>query len=156
MAHVAELSDVDLHHHFATEPRWGGAVSRDRLPELRDRFFIVNLEASRRRNGQPLAGTHWVMLYACRPGVAYYMDSMGEVDAPNSVVARVRESGKRLVASPYQLQSYRSVVCGYEAAYACREMLKGREFEDVITKDLVPKAFARNNRVVLNDWHASS
>ena len=149
-----ELSNIQLDKRFRNEPRYGGAVSKNLLPRLNGRAFIVNLENSVDREGNELPGTHWSALYDCRPRFVYWYDSFGR-PPPKIVLRRVKETGKKLVINRSQEQGINSIECGHLSAYVLARLFAGDRWKEIITKELYPRAFGFNDRVALNAWRKS-
>ena len=64
------LTNFEIQKYYQNEPRFNGVYSRDNLPKIKDRAYIINLdEYSDIR-------THWVALYVHNNNVTYF-DSFG-------------------------------------------------------------------------------
>ena len=60
------LTNLEIQKFYQNEPRFNVVYSRDNLPKIRDRAYIINLdEYSNIR-------THWVALYAHNNNVTYF------------------------------------------------------------------------------------
>ena len=64
------LTNFEIQKYYQNEPRFNGVYSRDNLPKIKDRAYVINPdECSDIR-------THWVALYVQNNNVAYF-DSFG-------------------------------------------------------------------------------
>lgn len=138
------MSSTQIDHVFARNPHYAGCVSKDELStaaQLGERFTVVNMQDSDK--GQ---GTHWVLLYNCRPREVIYFDSMGEVP-PKSVARIMKQTKKKTFISPYQLQSMGSVTCGYFCVVMAQALEGGGDYHHLLhTFDL--NSTAANERAI--------
>ena len=51
------LTNFEIQKYYKNEPRFNGVYSRDNLPKIKDRAYIINLHE------YSDIGTHWVALY---------------------------------------------------------------------------------------------
>lgn len=107
---------------------FGGCVSRNTLPrgkKLPPLWWAVNLDSS---TGP---GTHWVLLYNCRPHDVLYFDSYGE-PPPQEVVRAMITSGKTRWYNSTRLQSLGSEQCGWWVRFVAEELIRGRPFDAIM------------------------
>ena len=58
------LTNFEIQKYYQNEPRFNGVYSRDNLPRIRDRAYVLNLdEYSDIR-------THWIALYVVKNNVS--------------------------------------------------------------------------------------
>ena len=58
------LTNFEIRKYYQNEPRFNGVYSRDNLPRIRDRAYVLNLdEYSDIR-------THWIALYVVKNNVS--------------------------------------------------------------------------------------
>lgn len=116
-----DLSNVQISRMFKGCPEYGGCYSKDHIPQdINGKFVIVNLQDQKAGGG-----THWVLLYDVSPKSVDYFDSFGEVP-PESIVERMRASGKAQHFNKYQLQAYKSEACGWWCIRAANALLNGK------------------------------
>ena len=60
------LTNLEIQKYYLNGPRFNGVYSRDNLPEIKDRAYIVNLDE------YSDIGTHWVALYVHNDDVTYF------------------------------------------------------------------------------------
>lgn len=128
-AKAKELSDVQINNIFAGNPQYIPCVSKNQLTSAKDlgnRFVIVNMQDSNKGNG-----THWVLLYNCLPNHIIYFDSMGEVP-PQNILKIIKQSGKKLLKNPYELQTMGTVTCGYFCIVVVMMLHGGYSFQKIL------------------------
>ena len=64
------LNNIEISNYFNYEPTFNGAFSKNNLPRIKDREYIINL------NDKNSIRTHWVSLFIDR-NAAVYFDSFG-------------------------------------------------------------------------------
>ena len=148
---VRELSNLQLDKHYQHEPRYGGAVSKDLLPALGGKAWIVNMQNSVDQYGRQLPGDHWVLVYDCRPRYVYYLDPFGE-EPPIAVLNRMLQTGKRVVVSKFREQGLSSNECGYLCSVVLTGLLNGGKWRNVLTKGLKPRRYGENDRYAVREW----
>ena len=50
-------TNFEIQKHYQNEPRFNGVCSRDNLPKIKDRAYVIDLDE------YSDIGTHWVALY---------------------------------------------------------------------------------------------
>lgn len=124
---LKELSNDDIDRCFAGDSDYGGCFSKDRLPKsLGSKFYVVNMQDEEKGNG-----THWTMVYDCKPSEVIYMDSMGEVP-PQSVKKLMNKTRKKQLINRFQLQPMGSSSCGWWCIAVAKALEKGVPMEDFI------------------------
>ena len=119
------LSNWDLDKMFARNKNYGGTLSKDELPRLQSKFYVVNMSNA----GEE--GTHWVMVYNVRPHDVYYFDSFGQFP-PEEILTRMQATGKDILRNSQIIQAFNSVRCGYFCALVAQLLDKGYEFLNIM------------------------
>jgi len=124
---LKELSSSDIDRYFRGDPNYYHCTSKDlfRPVQLDGRFAVVNMQDSDAGNG-----THWVLVYDCRPNEVIYFDSMGEVP-PQSIKKFMDWTGKRQVINKLELQAMGSVTCGYWCELIADLLNKGESMKTI-------------------------
>ena len=98
------LTNFEIQKYYQNEPRFNGVYSRDNLPKIKDRAYVINLdEYSDIR-------THWVALYVQNNDVIYF-DSFGVEPIPKEI--RTLINNKNIKANVFRMQAYDSIMRGY-------------------------------------------
>ena len=72
------LINFGIQKYYQNEPRFNGVYSRDNLPKLEDRAYVINLDECSN------IGTHWIALCVQNNDVTYF-DSFGVEHIPKEV-----------------------------------------------------------------------
>ena len=72
------LINFEIQKYYQNEPRFNGVYSRDNLPKLEDRAYVINLDECSN------IGTHWMALCVQNNDVTYF-DSFGVEHIPKEV-----------------------------------------------------------------------
>ena len=64
------LSYFEIRKYYQKEPKFNGAYSRNNLPKIKDRAYIINLDEYKS------IGTNWIALHVNAENVTYF-DSFG-------------------------------------------------------------------------------
>ena len=64
------LSYFEIQKYYQKEPKFNGAYSRNNLPKIKDRAYIINLDEYKS------IGTNWIALHVNAENVTYF-DSFG-------------------------------------------------------------------------------
>ncbi len=119
------LSNFDIESFFAHDPRFGGVINKNDLEKYPNKIFIANLDA--RQN----PGSHWILVSNINPSYVYFFDSYG-TDPPEHILKLMRNTGKHLFRNTRQLQSLATNSCGEFCMYMAKELLKGRNPNDIV------------------------
>ena len=60
------LKNFEIQKYYQNEPKFNGIYSRNNLPKVKDRAYIINLDEY-----EPI-GTHWIELYANAKDLTYF------------------------------------------------------------------------------------
>ena len=99
------LINSEVQKYYQNEPRFNGVYSRDNLPEIKDRAYVINLDE------YSDIGTHWVALYVNNNDVTYF-DSFGVEHIPKEIKTFIDRS-LSITTNIFRILAYDSIVCGY-------------------------------------------
>lgn len=135
---LGELTNWDINAYYDDELTYGGCLSKDGLKFLPDnKFYVINMQDS---TGP---GSHWVLVYDCRPDTCIYFDSYG-ISPPESIRAFMRKSKtkagkkKKLVYTDSQYQELSTATCGVFCIHVANELRAGKTLAYVIKHSLAP------------------
>ena len=69
------LTNFEIQKYYQNLTRFNGIYSRNNLPKMRDRVYVINLDK------YSDIGTHWIAFYVLNNGVIYF-DSFGVEHIP--------------------------------------------------------------------------
>ena len=72
------LNKFEIQKYYQNEPKFNGIYSRNNLPKIKDRVYVINLDEFKS------IGTHWVALYVNGNNVIYF-DSFGVEHIPKEM-----------------------------------------------------------------------
>ena len=122
---------------------FNGGYSRDNLPKLKDRAYIINLdEYSDIR-------THWVALWVDNNNVTYF-DSFGVEQIPKEIKAFIGRS-LSITTNIFRIQAYDLVMCGYFCSGFISFMLKGKSLTE-FTNLFSPNNFKKNDEIIFKSF----
>lgn len=125
---LPELTNLQIESKEQGDTRFGGVYCRDELPTanaMQGKWFIVNLDS---HTGP---GTHWVLVYNCRPELCVYFDSYG-CEPPIEVKKFMVDTNKECEYNEYQLQQLGSTQCGWWCMYVAHCLNEGLQLEHVV------------------------
>lgn len=126
---LPELTNLQIESKEKGDRKFGGVFCRDDIPssrKMKGKWFIVNLDT--------LAGpgTHWVLVYNCRPQSCYYFDSYG-VEPPVEVAKFMFSTKKKNCEyNDFRLQLLGSTQCGWWCMYIAKLLNSGADFTQII------------------------
>ena len=97
------LTNFEIQKYYQNEPRFNGVYSRDNLPKIKDRAYVINL------NEYSDIGTHWVALYVHSNDFTYF-DSFGVEHIPKEITFI---NNKNIKTNIFRIQAYDSIMCRY-------------------------------------------
>ena len=115
------LTNFEIQKYYQNEPRFNGVYSRDNLPKIKDRVYIINLDE------YSDIGTHWIALYIQNNDVTYF-DSFGVEHIPKEIKTFI--SNKNIKANIFRIQAYDSITCGCFCIGFVEFMLAGKILTD--------------------------
>ena len=99
------MTNFEIQKYYQNGPRFNGVYSRDNLPKVKDRAYVINLyEYSD-------IGTHWVALYVRNANVTYF-DSFGVEHIPKEIKTFI-DCSLSITTNSFRIQSHDSIMCGY-------------------------------------------
>lgn len=147
-----ELSNTQIDSVFGQRifhGRYGGCMSKDQIPhDISDRFFVLNMA------NHNVSGTHWVLLYNCKPHEVIYFDSYG-VEPPRQVVEAMHRTGKHKAYNSVDFQQLDSNECGWWCIYVALQLLRGFDFQQIVDNKYFKKRegdHSEYNRGILKSW----
>ena len=115
------LTNIEIQKYYQNETRFNGVYSRDNLPKIKDRVYIINLDE------YSDIGTHWIALYIQNNDVTYF-DSFGVEHIPKEIKTFI--SNKNIKANIFRIQVYDSITCGCFCIGFVEFMLAGKTLTD--------------------------
>lgn len=125
---LPNLDNFTIEQAEKSDRRFGGCKAKDEVPaRLGAKWYCVNLDSSR---GE---GTHWTLLYNCRPKVVIYFDSYG-MPPPEQVEHTMKRTGKEAVYNPVDFQTLGTQQCGWWVRYIAQQLDNGRPLNQVLAQ----------------------
>ena len=124
---------------YQIEPRFNGVCSRDSLPKIKDRAYVINLDE------YSDIGTHWVAFYAIN-NVTYF-DSFGAEHIPKEIKTFI--NNKNMKTNIFRIQAYDSIMCGYFCIGFIDFMFAGKTLTEFLNL-FSPSNFKKNGDIILN------
>ena len=125
------LTNFQMQKYYQNWPRFNGVYSRDNLPKIKDRAYVINLDE------YSDIGAHWIALYVQNNGVTYF---------DSSRVEHIRKeiktfiSNKNIKSKYFSIQTYDSIMWGYFRIGFIDFMLTGKTLTE-FTNHFSPKYF---------------
>lgn len=117
---LKELSNIQIDKKCQNNPNYGGCYSKDQLPKpLSNKFYVVNMQDHNAGNG-----THWVLLFNCKPNIVIYFDSMGEGTPPTQIAKAMKSTGKKPQYNTTEMQTLGSSSCGWWCLACAKYLLQ--------------------------------
>ena len=73
------LTNFEIQKYYQNESRFNGAYSRNNLPKIKDRVYVINLDE------YVSTGTDWITLYVKASNDAQYFDSFRVEHIPKEI-----------------------------------------------------------------------
>lgn len=135
-----ELSNIQINRYFKNNKDYGGTYSKDELPPIKNRFYIINMSDLVEK------GTHFIMVYNCRLNYCIYYDSFG-VLPPQDVMKFMFSTGKTIIYNDTQQQSLTSSLCGYYCCYVIDKLQNGLQPSSIM-KTIEKKTPDENDSII--------
>ena len=117
------LTNFEIQKYYQNEPRFNGVYSRDNLPEIKDRAYVINLDE------YSDIGTHWVALYVNND--VTYFDSVGVEHIPKKIKGFI-DCSLSITTNIFRIQAYDSITCGYFCIGFINFMLAGKTLTELM------------------------
>ena len=134
------LTNFEIQKYYQNEPRFNGVYSRDNLPKIKDRVYIINLDE------YSDIGTHWIALYIQNNDVTYF-DSFGVGHIPKEI--RTFIGNKNIKTNTFRIQSCDSIMCRYFYIGFIDFMLAGKTLTDFANHFL--RNNLKNDEIIFNN-----
>ena len=143
-----------MQKYYKNKPRFNGVYSRDNLPRIKDRAYIINLDE------YSDIGTHWVALYINNNdnnnnnnnnnNNVIYFDFFDVEHIPNKIKAFI--NNKNIKRNIFRIQANDLIICGYFCIEFIDFMLAGKTFTEY-TNLFSPNDFKKNDDMILNYFY---
>ena len=110
------LTNFEIQKYHQKEPKFNGVYSRNNLPKIKDRAYVINLDEYK------AIGIQWIAMYVNGDNVTHF-DSFG--------VERISKEIKKFIGNKniqteiFRIQVYGSIMCEYFCTRFIDFMLKG-------------------------------
>ena len=110
------LTNFEIQNYHQKEPKFNGVYSRNNLPKIKDRAYVINLDEYK------AIGIQWIAMYVNGDNVTHF-DSFG--------VERISKEIKKFIGNKnikteiFRIQVYGSIMCEYFCTRFIDFMLKG-------------------------------
>ena len=125
---------------YQNEPRFNSVYSRDNLPKIKGRAYVINLDEYYD------IGTHWVAGYVYNNDVTYF-DSFGIEHILKETKAFI--GSKNIKTNIFRIQAYDSIMCECFCFGFIGFMLAGKTLTE-FTNLFSPNNFKKNDDIILN------
>ena len=133
------LTNFEIQKYYQKEPKLNGVDSRNNLPKIKSRAYMINL------NGYESMGTHWIALYVNDNNVTYF-DSFGVEHIPKEI--RKFIGNENIITNIYRVQACDSIMCWYFCIGFIDFMLRSKDLLEY-TNLLSLNDYEKNGKVIL-------
>ena len=139
------LANFETQKYYQKKPSFNGVYSRNNLPKIKDRTYVINLDAFKS------IGTHWIALYVNGDNLgaskeAIHSDIFGVEHIPKENKKFI--SKINIKTNIFRLQAYDSVMCGYFCIGFIDFMLKVKSLLEY-TNLFLPNNYEKNDKIIL-------
>ena len=134
------LSNFEITKYFNDEPRFNGIFSRNNLPRIKDRAYVINLDDKNSKE------THWVSWFVDK-NLAVYLDSFGIEDIPQEVLNKIK--GISITQNLFRIQDNESIMCGFHCIVFIEYKLAGKTLLDY-TNLFSANHYKKNGKIIYN------
>ncbi len=120
---MKEISSDDLNRIFHRNPHYGGVFSKDEIPQLKNKFYVINM------SDHDKDGTHWVLIDNVGKNCIYF-DSFGAFP-PQFALSRMSQTGKDIIHNTNIIQAFNSDNCGWYVISMAQLLETGNDFDDL-------------------------
>ena len=115
------LTNFEIQKHYQNELKFSSVYSRNNLPTIKDRAYVINLDKYKS------IGTNWIALYVKSNNMKYF-DSLGVEQIPKEIKKFI--GNKNIITNIYRIQVYDWIMWGYVCTGFNDFMLKGKSLLD--------------------------
>ena len=115
------LTNFEIQKHYQNELKFSGVYSRNNLPNIKDRAYVIN------RDKYKSIGTNWIALYVKSNNMKYF-DSLGVEHIPKEIKKFI--GNKNIITNIYRIQVYDWIMWGYVCTGFNYFTLKGKSLLD--------------------------
>ena len=109
-SHDNGLNTTQINHILKNCKKYGGICSKDTIPHIKNNYwYIVNMENSVDKNGDPTLGTHWIC-FIKQNSIIFYFDAFGII-CPLEILNI--SNNNELIYNKTQIQNEGSSCCGW-------------------------------------------
>ena len=102
LTHPLRNSEVKMH--YQNEPTFNGVYSRNHLPKIKKRAYVINIDELK------LLGIHRIALYM-NGSNGKYLDNFRVEHIPKRIKKFI--GNKNIITNVYRIQAYNTEICGY-------------------------------------------
>ena len=125
--------------YYQNQSTFNGAYSRNNLPKIKDKTYVINL------NEYKSIATHWIALYANGNNVMYF-DSFRVEHIPKQIKKII--GNKNIITNSYRIQAHNSIMGGHFCIGFIDFMLKGKSLINY-TNLPSPSNYEKNVKIIL-------
>ena len=113
------LNNFEIQKYYQNEPRFNGVYSRNNLPKIKDRAYVINFDEFKS------IGTHWIALYLNFNNIIYFY--CFEIEhIPKEIKTFI--GNKNIIKNIFRMQAYDSIMYGYFCVGFIDFIVKGKSF----------------------------
>ena len=132
------LSNIEITEYFNHEPRFNSVFSRNNLPRIKDRVYVINLD------DQKSKGTHWVSLFIDKH-LDVYFDSFEIECIPQEQLCKTKD--QLITHKIFRIQDNEPIICGFYLIAFIEHMLAGKTLLDYINL-FSPNGYKKNGKIM--------
>ena len=93
------IKNIENTNYLNYEPKFNGVFSRNSLPRIKERAYVINLDDKKKSKG-----THWVSLFIDR-NTAVYFDSFGIEHIPLEGLNKIKDNQLLTIYLEYKMMN---------------------------------------------------
>ena len=93
------IKNIEITNYLNCEPKFNGVFSRNSLPRIKERAYVINLDDKKKSKG-----THWVSLFIDR-NTAVYFDSFGIEHIPLEGLNKIKDNQLLTIYLEYKMMN---------------------------------------------------
>ena len=129
------LTNFEIPKYYQNEPKLNGVYSRNNLPKMKDRAYVINLD------GYKSIRNHQIALNVNNNNNIIYFDSFGVEHIPKEIKKFI--GNKNIIKNIYRVQACNSIRSGYFFVGFIDFLFKGKSLLDY-TNLLCPNEHEKN------------